>query len=79
MANYNLPKVPSNQRWYLSRHSNKYACLKLQEESWRGWKDLAEELVSITGTRPFEVAMKDAAEDIIRIVEAPEPKYGVVS
>ena len=80
MGNYNLPKISDNHRWYLAKHSRKYACLKLQRKTWRGWICVAEELFTVTGHPfPLEVAIKQAAEDIIRILEAPEIKYGVTS
>jgi hypothetical protein len=79
MSNYNLPKVPNNHRWYLARHSNRYACLKLQKETWRGWLDIESEMVCLVGyPLPFEVALKQAADDIVRILEAPEIEYGVI-
>lgn len=80
MGKYNLPKISNNHRWYLARHSKKYGCLKLQKDTWRGWVDVAEELVAITGQPfPVDIAVKQAAEDIVRIVEAPEIEYGVIS
>lgn len=80
MNNYGLPRLPENNRWYLAHHSKKYAALKVQKEVWWGWKDVAEELVCITGKPlPFDIAMKEAANDIIRILNAPKVDYGVVN
>lgn len=78
MAAFELPPV-KNHRWYLSRHTRKYGKLKLQRKVWYGWKTVGEELVCITGRQfPLNIALANAAGDIIRVLKAPKVKYGVI-
>ena len=78
--NFNLPEPPDNHRWYLAKNSNQYACLKLQKRTWYGWVTVASEMVCITERQfPLDVAMKSAANDVIRVLDAPKVNYGVVT